>query len=791
MDSINLTPSIDSRKIINPENTLFFAIKGFQNDAHNYIDELYKLGVKNFIIEDNKFKINNYPNANFKLVKNTINCFQEFAKKHRENFNIPIIAITGSNGKTIVKEWLFQLLNDDFTIAISPRSYNSQVGVPLSIFELKNYHNLGVFEAGISKTGEMEKLASIIQPNIGIFTNIGSAHSDGFKNDEEKIEEKLKLFENSELLIYNADNELVNKNIYQLGIGTISWSIEGNKADINYIFDNKRLIVSSEKFSLEKETINFQFYDKASIENICHCIAFLIHSNFNIVDINNKIQKLKSVSMRMELKNGENDCLIIDDSYNNDLVGLKTSLELFNQNNQLRNRTIIISDIYQTGVNDDELYGFVNEYITAFEVDKIIGIGKNIKAQKDIFKIDKYFFETTEDFLIADLEFRNEIILIKGSRSFQFEKISSKLVEKQHKAYLDVNLTSLIDNLNFYRSKLLPETKIMVMVKAFAYGSGIDEVANILQYNRVDYLAVAYADEGVRLRKKGIKIPIMVMNSDKSDFNNLINYDLEPEIYSLKILNEWVNIGAENFKPKIHIKLDTGMHRLGFEEVDLTELISIINANNIEIASVFSHLSTADKIDDKNFSNSQILKFEEFSSIIEFKTKQSILKHILNSSGIVNYNNSQYNMVRLGIGLYGVDPTYKNKLRNVVSLYGQISQIKHVKKGDTVGYGRNFILDKNIITATINLGYADGISRLLGNGKNEVFINGEKAKTIGNICMDMFMVDVTDVKCMEGDIVEIFGENIDVNILASNASTISYELLTSISERVKRIYYTE
>ena len=787
----NLIPIIDSRNVINPKKSIFYAIKGPQNDGHNYIEELYSFGVRHFVIDNNTYNYQKFDDATFKLVPSTIKELQLQAKNYRKKFNFPVIGITGSNGKTIVKEWLSQLLSSKYIVAKSPRSFNSQVGVPLSIFEVKKYHNLGVFEAGISKPLEMENLASIIQPSIGILTNIGTAHDEGFINKNQKIEEKTKLFKHCNTIIYRADDNDVNRKLELLKVNKLSWSLNKNIAEVTFSKKENQIIITSKKYNLNAFSIPFEFNDIASLENICHCICCLLLLQYNINEISSLIAKVNPVSMRMEVKKGIKNCLIIDDSYNNDLLGFKTALDIFNQNKQLKRRTVILSDIYQTGINEKELYTQVNSFLEAFKVSKLIGVGEKISQNKEVFTPEKQFYKTTEELLNNSLHFENEIILIKGARTFKFEKISHILTEKQHKAYLDINLTALINNLNFYKSKLLPKTKIMVMVKAFAYGSGSEEIANILQYNRVDYLAVAYADEGVKLRKKGIVIPIMVINPDKSDFFNLVKYKLEPEIYSLKLLHEWINFNSPSKKPVIHIKLDTGMHRLGFDKIEIKETVQLIVKHKLKIASIFSHLATADQNANKKFSQKQITLFKSITTYFEEKTKQKPIKHILNSSGIINHNNAQFDMVRLGIGLYGIDPTLQNKLENVSSFYGQISQIKKVKKGDSIGYGRSIILSEDKKIATINVGYADGISRHFSNGKLTFHLNGKTAKSIGNICMDMFMADITGIECDEGDEVEIFGIHNNINILAKNIGTIPYEILTSISERVKRIYYKE
>lgn len=786
----NLIPLIDSRKLVSPSESIFFAIKGPQNDGHKYISFLYNEGVKHFVIENDLTPFSSFPKAHFYKVNSSVECLQEYTADYRENFKIPVIAITGSNGKTIVKEWLSQLLSLKYSVAKSPRSYNSQVGVPLSIFEIKPFHDIGVFEAGISLHGEMPKLERVIKPSIGIFTNIGSAHDQGFESRTQKIDEKLTLFNNCEILIFRNDDKLISDRINFKRLNTLSWSLNDNKADINFKVIKNEINIESKKYQILKQNLVLPPSASRSIENICHCIATLIYLDFSFDEIKESLNKITPVSMRMEVKQGINNCVIIDDTYNNDLYGLKTALELFEQNNQQQLRTVILSDLFQSGLSDDELYQEVNTLLNAFKINKLIAVGEHISNYG--FDPNTEKFKSTEEFLNNIPDFKSEVILVKGARKFHFEKIVKSLTEKQHRAYLDINLNALVANLNFYREQLDPSTKIMVMVKAFAYGSGSNEVANLLQYNRIDYLAVAYADEGVELRKNGITIPIMVMNPNKEDFGNLLKYDLEPEIYSLNLLDNWTAfIQNKDGIPNLHLKLDTGMHRLGFELSDVEKLIEKINYHNLNISSIFSHLASADDNTENDFTNKQIDIFEKIASEISTGINQHPLYHILNSSGILAHPEAQFNMVRLGIGLYGYDPTNKKKLQVVASLYAQISQIKTVSQGDTIGYSRSFKANRDMQIGTINIGYADGISRQLSNGKGKVWINGQTAPIVGNVCMDMIMVDLTGIDCEVGDQVEIFGSHIPLTEIADSLNTISYEILTSISERVKRIYFRE
>lgn len=785
----NLIPLIDSRKLIHPNRSIFYAISGAQNNGHHYIQELYQKGVRHFVIEDPHFSTDTIPEARITIVESTINALQKAATTYRNRFNIPIIGITGSNGKTIVKEWLSELLHEKYVVAKSPRSYNSQVGVPLSVFGLQPFHTIGIFEAGISQAHEMEKLQPIINPSIGILTNIGTAHDEGFEHNAEKIREKLILFKHAKHLIYRNENEFINTEVKALNIPLISWSLTG-AANIEFTLNNHQLMINSRLFDCKDETITIPFTDNASVENICHCIAAMLHLQFSVSEINRKIAHLRPVSMRMEVKKAINNCRVIDDSYNNDLAGLQTALELFEASNPTLKRTVILSDVLQSGIPDDKLYQQVNDLLVARNVTRLIGVGKRISKFESTFKINNTFYASTEEMLKGGEKFDSEIILVKGARNFTFEKIVRSLLEKQHRATLEINLDALTQNLNFYRSRLKESTKIMVMVKAFAYGSGGEAVANMLQFSRIDYLAVAYADEGVELRKHGIRLPIMVMNPTPSDFENLVKYNLEPEIYSVTLLQQWIS-QRNNDNIKIHLKLDTGMHRLGVEEKDLNEVLALIQKHQVKVASVFSHLAHADHNDGKEFTARQLQSFQRMIENTETHIHPKPLFHLLNSSGILNYPEAQYDMVRLGIGLYGFDPTYSQELATVTRFIGRVSQVKEVQKGDFVGYGNAAKAVENMTIATINVGYADGFSRQFSHGIGKVWINNTLAPVFGNVCMDMIMVNVSGIACLEGDEVEIFGPNISIIKLADELDTIPYEILTSVSQRVKRIYFHE
>lgn len=786
--------SIDSRSLQNGENTLFFALSGPNHDGHQYIEELINKGTQYFVVtripEDVKEK------GNFLVVENTLEALQKFAAYYRSLFDFPIIGITGSNGKTIIKEWLNFLLSPDYNIIRSPKSYNSQVGVPLSILGIKEKHNLGIFEAGISTTNEMEKLQKIIQPTIGILSNIGSAHDEGFQSVAEKIKEKLKLFTSVKVLILNKNKSIsafVNPKIK-----TFSWCSDDKSADVYITKKNTdELTVLCVTYQEDTFTITIPFHDQASIENAIHCMMVMLYFGYNQKVIQTRMAQLYPVEMRLKVKNGINNTTIIDDSYSSDFQSLKIALDFLENQKQHKKKTVILSDIFQSGLNNEELYSQVSQLIISNKINRVIGVGETISQYKNKF-INCIAFKNIDDFITSfeNLNFENETILIKGARDFHFEEIVSMLEEKTHETVLEINLNAISHNLNFYKSKLAPKTKMMVMVKAFGYGNGGFEIAKLLEHHKVDYLGVAFADEGISLKSAGITVPIMVLNPESTSFSALIQHQLEPEIYSIKGLKAFLKI-AEQKKLKyfpIHIKLDTGMHRLGFEEENLTELIQTLKGNEtVQIKSILSHMATSDDLKHDVFSKSQIALFEKLSTQLQTSLNIKPIRHILNTSGITNYPEAQYDMVRLGIGLYGISNDYEEQkeLENVGTLKSIISQIRTIEKGESVGYGRRFIAEKETIIATIPIGYADGIRRSWGHGVGYVVINNKQAKIIGSICMDMLMVDVTNIDCKEGQTVIVFGENPTVNFMAKQLNTIPYEILTSISQRVKRVFFRE
>jgi alanine racemase len=781
---------IDTRKGQALSGSLFFAIKGERHDGHQYLAKAYEQGIRQFVVELPPKEVVLSQDCNVLHVDNTITALQKIASFHRHEFSIPIIGITGSNGKTIVKEWLSQALSKQKVVAKNPGSYNSQVGVPLSVWQLQPFHQLGIFEAGISKPGEMEHLHSIIDPTIGIFTNIGPAHDEGFKSMEEKVREKLKLFVDSEVLIYCKDHELID-NLVDADQKTFTW---GYDRSANLVIEKQDQVYIL-SFRNERHSIRLPFSDRASTENCFHCVATMIYLGISFTEIQEYVLAFRSIAMRLELKEGINQCQIIDDTYNNDLAGLEISLQFLTSQQQKKKKTLILSDVLESGLEGNALIKEIKSLLKKYPVQRFIGIGPLLNEHVDEFQPSSAFYQTTDEFLqkFDRDQFQQEIILVKGARKYQFERIVQKLQRKVHGTIMEIDLNAVVSNLNYFKAKVGVDTRIMVMVKAFAYGSGSNEIASLLQYHQVDYLGVAYADEGVELRKNNITLPIMVMNPSEDSFDQLLQFGLEPEVYSFKIFNSLLQY--LNGKPcKVHVKLDTGMHRLGFNSNDVPDLIQLLKQNpHITVASIFSHLAGADEATHDEFSKHQAQVFLREATIISDALRYRPLFHILNSPGILRLPEFKFDMVRLGIGLYGINPTQEtnNYLKPVATLKTILSQIMHVKKGESIGYGRRGRAEEDTRIGTIAIGYADGFSRAFSRGVGEVMVNGKRAPVIGNICMDMTMINLTGIEATEGDEVIIFGRDLPIQEVASKINTIPYEILTSTSERVKRVFVAE
>jgi len=801
-DSLILQLLIDSRTYSLPGETIFFALHGPHHNGHNYIPQLVAIGVKCFVVDETSDYSSQFSNCSFILVKDSLLALQKLAAYSRKQFPSTLIGITGSNGKTIIKEWIAQILSVGKNVIRSPKSYNSQVGVPLSLWLLEESFDYAIIEAGISMPGEMEKLEHIIKPEIGIITNIGTSHQQNFSSINEKLLEKIKLFKESSVILYCKDHELIHKTIQETFSGSgkklICWS-EKQVADleIHSINSDKSTTSFVARSGNFEQLIKIPFTDKASVENAIHVCLLLVVLGIDLAEIASGMQELQQVAMRLELKKGIRNCTLINDSYNSDLASLNIALDFMEQHKQEENKTLILSDIYQSGLSDKQLYSKISEMLTSRGITRFIGIGSSIYSNSDKFQGNKQFFRSTEEFLsnFSRKDFQNELILLKGARAFEFEKISQQLEYQVHETVLEINLNAITHNLNYYRDKIGKKTKLMLIVKAFSYGSGSYEIANLLQYQGMNNLAVAIVDEGVSLREQGITLPILIMNPDPNSFHVLTTYSLEPEIYSFRILTHFVghlkSLGVRNYP--IHIKIDTGMHRLGFLGQEIPELLEFLKTHReVKVCSVFSHLAASDKPQHDDFTLKQIEQFKKVKLMFnEVPGHEDILYHILNSAGIERFPQAHFDMVRLGIGLHGIGTSENNNLEVVSTFTSTITQIKKIVAGESVGYNRKGSATKDRMIAVVPVGYADGIDRKLGNGNGSFYINGERVAITGEVCMDMCMLDVTGLDIQEGDTVEIFGKNIPVSELAEKLDTISYEILASISQRVKRIYIHE
>lgn len=792
---------LDSRQFSSAENVCFFALSGKNHDGHLFINELFQKGVYNFVVQ--QLPNGHYEGANFLVVPNTLVALQKLATSIRERSKAKVIGITGSNGKTIVKEWLAQVLQSSFEICRSPKSYNSQIGVPLSVWEMEEHHEIGIFEAGISKPGEMALLEKIIKPEIGIFTNIGTAHDQNFKDRDQKIEEKLQLFKHSQSLVYKKQTSALSEKIESFavlhGVELLSWSEEDKDADL--FIEAEEIGESGTRFTGRykgnKQEVSIPFKDKASKENSLHCWRLALEMGIRSEDLQLAFSQLATIEMRLEMKSGSHGNLIINDAYNSDLESLKVALHFLENQGRKRKKVLILSDVLQSGLSNKEWSSQWMELIGHFGLDQVIGIGKQFVKSDLHLKTPFDVYSSTEEFLsnIYKYQFHESAILLKGARSFQFEKISTLLESKSHETVLNIHFDRMVHNLNYFRGLLSPKTKLMAMVKAFSYGSGSYQIANLLEFHKVDYLGVAYTDEGVELRKAGIALPIMVLNPEESSFDDLVQYQLEPEIFSLNQLR----VFSKSVKDKqgdfaIHLKLETGLNRLGFIEEEIPTLLShLAQQPQLQVASAFSHLAASDDPDEVEFTQLQIARLRKMTDHLSEKLGYSFLRHIVNSSGISQYPEAHFDMVRLGVGLYGVSGNASDRkdLKVVSELRATVSQIKHLKPGDSVSYGRTFVAESLTTTAVISIGYADGYRRSLSNGIGEVSIRGKRYSVIGKVCMDMIMINCTDGDVKVGDSVEIFGDDISIYELAKKMQTIPYEVLTGIGQRVKRVYFME
>lgn len=794
----------DSRSLCFPEETLFFAIQSERNDGHRYIGDLYRRGVRNFVVSHVPGQPDAYPGANFLKVLNTLEALQRLAERHRDEFDIPIVGITGSNGKTMVKEWLYQLLSPSMVVTRSPRSYNSQIGVPLSVWLLSEQTQVGIFEAGISQPGEMAALSDIIQPTIGVFTSLGDAHQENFRSLDEKCMEKLELFRNAKTVVYDSDDRTIARCLRKSGLAgeRVGWSVSDPRAPmfISEIETAARGVTVHYVFRGEPGTYRLPFIDDASVacSFACATVALLLGIGADALD--SRMAALEPVAMRLDVKEGRHGCTLINDSYNSDVNSLDIALDFMARrpDHKGRKRTLVLSDIYQSGDRPDVLYHKVSDLAVKRGVNKFVGIGSELKQHADCIQVpEKFFFSNVAQFVRSEVfaSLRDEVILIKGARPFGFDHITELLEQKVHETILEVNLGAVVANLNHYRSMMHPGTKLVCMVKADAYGAGAVEVAKTLQDHCVDYLAVAVADEGVTLRKAGITANIIIMNPEMTAFKTMFDYDLEPEVYNFRLMDALVRAAEKEGITgwPVHIKLDTGMHRLGFNpDTDMEEVIDRLKRQNAIIPrSVFSHFVGADSDEFDSFSALQFERFDRGSRQLQAAFSHKILRHIDNSAGIEHFPDRQLDMCRLGLGLYGIDSRDNHILNTVSTLKTTILQLRQVPKEDTVGYSRKGRLTRDSVIAAIPIGYADGLNRHLGNGHAYCLVNGQHAPYVGNICMDVAMVDVTDIPCREGDMVEIFGDHLPVTVLSDVLDTIPYEVLTGVSGRVKRVYYQD
>lgn len=789
--------SIDSRSVNNPGATMFFALKGKNHDGHDYVESLYERGVREFVVAEKREAFGRLTEAKFYVVDDVLKALQTYARTHREKMKAEVIGITGSNGKTVVKEWIYQMLADDFAIYRSPRSYNSQVGVPLALAGIETDTQLAVIEAGISRKGEMVRLESMIRPDICIFTHLGDAHGENFASLQEKLAEKAILFRYCHTLIGRESAALKYiASVADARARHLLWG-EGDGVAV------KANVVSEDKKSREVEItyeghtfrIYIPFPDEASYENCMNAVCVLLLKGISPASIAEKVRRLQPIAMRMEIKEGINRCILIDDYYNSDAASFQLALNTLAMQDEARERTVILSDFVDIGSANGIVYREIASLLAKAGVSLFIGIGEELMKYKACFGMKARFYADTDSFLKQENRdsFCDQVILIKGARRFRFEFIAGFLQQQSHNTILEVDLDAMAANFNYFRSLVPEDTKLAVMVKAFSYGSGSGEVAGLLQYQGADYLMVAFADEGVALRAEGINIPVAVMNPQPEAFDNMIEFNLEPEIYSLEILEAFdkalMKHGIGNYP--VHLKLNTGMNRSGLDPEDIPFLLEFFAVSRrVVLRSVFSHLAGSDEAVHDEFTLQQIRLFTEMTERIQAAFPYKILRHILNSAGIERFPQYSFDMVRLGIGLHGISAAGA-VLAPVSTFKTYIASVREVRAGETVGYGRKGVLSKDSRIAVVPVGYADGLNRHLSNGVGEMMVRGTRVPVVGNICMDTCMIDVTGTAAEVGDEVEIFGKHIPVTEISNKLGTIPYEVLTGVAHRVKRVYFKE
>lgn len=795
----------DSRSMIDPEGTLFFAIPTSGNDGHKYIPELYRRGVRNFVVNHIPESLSDKQDINWLIVDDTVKALQKTASRF-PSFKGEIIGITGSRGKTTLKEWIFQLMEPLSDISRSPRSYNSQIGVPLSMWEIAPDASMAIIEAGISHEGEMQNLADCIKPDTVIITNIGDAHSEGFSSYADKVTEKLILANAPSVkkIIFCSDNEEISGLLNHPGQDKelIDWSTKNKEAKLfisaNSTTDGEMRIDYT--YNNESHSFDAPLSGDTDIENMANALVYMLSVNLSHEVIAKRFAVLHKIGTRLNVTEGVNGCSVILDFYTSDFSSLRPALDFMRRRKMPhQTSTLILSDLHHESASQSDLYAEVADLIDKADIDRFIGVGKVLMEYAHLFPKGSIFFADTDDLLnkLSPSDFSDEIILLKGSPEYNFSDIAEMLECRKHETVLEVNLDSIVSNYNYFRSKLPSSTGIICMVKASGYGAGSYEIAKTLQDCGAAYLAVAVIDEGIELRSRGITMPVMVMNPKTANYKSMFAYRLEPEIYTFPMLRDVISEARKNGIKSypIHIKLDTGMHRMGFVEDELPELMDILVAtDSVKAKTVFSHLATADCPDMDDYTELQLSRFRTYTDYMLERSSYPIRRHILNSPGILRYPQYHYDFARLGIGLYGANtlpPEMEKPLAVVSTLRTVIIAIREYEAGETIGYGRKGVLSRKSKIATLPIGYADGMNRHFGRGNISVLVNGKPAPTIGNICMDICMIDVTGIECKVGDSVEIFGSNMPLQRLADALDTIPYEILTSVSPRVKRLYYRE
>lgn len=784
--------AIDSRQLHPHDSTLFVAIKGSHHDGHAHVQEMYDAGTRCFVVE----RPDGLPqDANYLVVDDSLRALQMLAIWHRSSSQITSVGITGSNGKTIVKEWLNELIGDSKSVIRSPGSWNSQIGVALSIWRIEERHTIGLFEAGISRPNEMDRLKEMIAPQMGIFTNLGPAHSEGFESDKHKAAEKAQLFSECESVVCCRDHQVVVDALLNAGLGEerlLTWSRQG-KAPMQILSEEetaygKKCIV---RYEGKAHELDIPFSDDASAENIFHAVLAGLALGVTFRVLKERVRELQPLDMRLQLIEGKGGSTILNDAYSNDPISLNIALDRLRAIASSRSKVAILSTMEDVRKNDLGANSALAEMLRRAELEKVYVIGPNPDSYKGAGITLHY--PDTEALLrsIKEEEFVGKAILIKGSRKYQLERIVERLRAKSHGAVLEVNLSAIKHNLDTYRDLLDERTSVMVMLKAFGYGGGATEIARLLEYEKIDGIGVAYATEGVQLRQDGITTPILVMNTADTGWDVFNRFELQPTVHSIPQLSSLIAyMDAGGGVIDIHLELDSGMNRLGIKKSELDGLLDLIRVKSkVYISSVFSHLAASDSEIHDDFTNEQIdtfnNMFEHISKVLGYAPK----RHILNSSGISRHSDHQMDMVRLGIGLYGYDGTLeRNTLRPALSLSAAISQIKHVREGESVGYGRSYIADRDTRIAVLPIGYADGLRRTLSNGVGNFWIGNKAVPIVGKVCMDMTMIDVTNVTCEVGTQAWLFDERRGMDDLCAALETIPYEVLCSLSTRIERRY---